>query len=408
MADRRHWLTPLLIVMLVACGQRAAPTATPPGATAAVPLVPLASPTSASGVPRATEAASPVIAPTRPASVPLPTATVASAGDARYVDPQGRFSITIPREWQSRLPTNAAGNALVSFDAPDGAAGLAIGLAPISLGTTAKEFAANAEKASAGAVTNYKKQGQESLTVANVPAEALTYQGAMGNKEYLFRQVLLAQGVDGWSITFPLDPAARQRYGPLVDAITQSFAFGTPIGKIPVPTADAATKPAGGSAVTGIPAGAMPFPGSALDWKADTPVAAGVPVRLADAGLIAQLNGATFTTKASGRATLGADEQFLIADIAIWNTGPTDLLPMPDQCSVSREHGATAAPESVEVAADVAGTKVPPLGKAKIPPGTGLRGTLVMRVPKQPGLLIIRYQPGTARPPQPLLFYVKQ
>lgn len=407
MAYRRYWLTSLLILLLVACGRSAAPTATLPGATAAMTFVPLASPTSASGVPRSTEAAGSDILPTRTAIVALPTATVAPVGDALYVDPQGRFSITIPKEWQQRALPGTVGGAFVSFNAPDDMAALAIGVDPVPLGTTAKEFAASTEKTIAGQIANYKKQGQESLTVGNLPAEALTYQGMVGTKEYLFRQILLAQGADGWRITFPLDPAARQRYGPLVDAITQSFSFGTPLGKIVVATAGVPTRPAGGSAVAGTPTSTVAFPASAMDWRTGTPIAAGVPVRLPDAGVIAQLNGVALTAKAGGKAALGADEQFLIADITIWNIGPTAVVPTPSQCGVVHGQGVTAGPESVETATDVTGGKVAPFGKSAIAPGTGMRGTVVFRVPKQPGLLIINYQPGTAHLPQPIQFYVK-
>jgi len=149
------------------------------------------------------------------------------------------------------------------------------------------------------------------------------------------------------------------------------------------------------------------FPASALEWKANTPVAAGVPIRLRDAGIVAQLNGATFTTKAGGKAVLGADEQFMIVDMTVWNIGTNDVVPAPDQCSVTQERGGATAPETVEIAADVAGGKIPPFGKTAIVPGTGIRGAVVVRVPKQTGLLIISYQPGTTRAPQPAQFYVK-
>lgn len=405
MGNRRHWLALLWVMLLAACGQAVAPTATLPGATATAPLIPLASPTLASGTLPTTGASTPPAAPVPTVSGVVPT--IVSAGDTVYADPQGRFSITLPREWQPRAPTHPAASVLISFDAPDAMASLTITLDPIPLGTTAKEFAASTERAIAGKVTNYKKQGQDSLTVGNIPAEALTYQGAIGSKDYLFRQVLLAQGTDGWSITFPLDPAARQRYGPLVDTITQSFAFGSPIGKILVPTAGVPTKSAGGSAIAGTPARTVTFPASALDWKVNTPVAAGVPVRFSDAGIVAQLNGVAFTTKAGGKAALGADEQFMIVDMTVWNIGPGAIVPAPGQCSVVQERGGAIEPEVAEVASDVAGSKVPPFGKTAIVPGTGMRGTVVVRVPKQTGLLIISYQPGTTRTLQPVQFYVK-
>jgi hypothetical protein len=401
MRNGRYWLAPLCIMLLTACGKASMPTATLPGTPATAPPLALASPTLASDTaPLATETTTLPIAPTR-------TVAANSSGDTVYADPQGRFSIILPKEWQPRAPTNPAASVLISFDAPDALASVTITVDAISLGTTAKEFAANTEKTIAGKVANYKKQGQESLTVGNIPAEALTYQGTVGSKEYLFRQILLAQGSDGWSITFPLDLTARQRYGPVVDTITQSFAFGTPIGKILVPTTGASTKPAGGSAITGTPPSTVKLPASALDWKANTPLAAGVPVRLQDAGIIAQLNGASFTTKAAGNAVLGVDEQFMIVDMTVWNIGVRDVVPAPDQCSITQERGGATTPETADVAADVAGGKVPPFGKTAIVPGTGVRGSVVVRVPKQSGLLIINYQPGTTRVPQPVQFYVK-
>jgi hypothetical protein len=413
MAERRHWLSIAIvaIAVLTGCGNSIAPTATIPGAPASLPTI--TAPTVAGGasaVGMATEpGGSPVAIPTRAVSGTVPTVAAISASEAPYVDPQGRFTITVPKDWQPRAPANPASTVLVSFDAPDTLASLTITLEPVPLGTTAKEFAANTDKAIAGKMTNYKKQGQESLTVGNVPAEALTYGGAVGGKEYLFRQVLVAQGTDGWSITFPLDPGARQRYGPVIDTITQSFAFGRPLA-LPTPaTLVAPTRAPGGSAVTGTPAATVKVPAIALEWKPNAPIAAGVPVYVPDAGIIAQLNGVSFTTKPGGRATLGADEQFMIADITIWNIGGGDVLPLPEQFNVAQERGAPVVfmPETTDTATEIAGNKPPCFGRTAIAPGVGTRGVVVTRVPKQTGLLLISYQPGSTRTPRPTQFYVK-
>lgn len=414
MVHRREWLTlrsSLLIVLttlFVACGGDPVPTATLPGVPTAVTFSPLPSPTPAgTSAPQMTETTgSPV--PTRAVSG-VPTITGIPTGDSLYVDPQGRFSLTVPKDWQLRAPTNAAGIALVSFDAPDALASLTITLESVPLGTTSKEFAAGKDKAIASKMTNYKKQGQESLTVSNVPAEALTYQGTVGNKDYLFRHVLVVEGADGWNLTFPLDPTARQRYGPIIDTITQGFAFGRPLDAGSIGTAVTATKSPNGSSTSGTPPSTVKLPAAVVDWKPTTPLAAGIPVRLPDAGVIAQLNGVTFTTKAGSKATLGADEQFLIADLTIWNLGTAEILPLPEQFSVTQtqEKGASTLPETREIAADVAGGKVPAFGKVGIPPGMGVRGLVVIRAPKQATLLILSYQPSTTQTPQPAQFSVK-
>lgn len=381
MTVRPYLLVLTIFALLTGCGSAVAPTATPPGATATVPLAPVVTPAvSSSGT------------PTRSPSGVLPTAPPVSAGDTRYVDPRSRYTITVPKDWQLRAPTNPASSILVSFDAPDNLASMTITLETVRLGMTAKEFAASTDKAIAGKITNYKKQGQESLTVGNVPAEAITYQGTVGDKEYLFRQVLLVQGTDGWGITFPLDPSARQRYGPVIDTVMQSFAFGKPLD-IAAPTVSSTNSPR--------------MPDAAIAWQPNRPVAVGVPVSLPDAEIVAQLNSVTFTTKAGGKATLGADEQFIIAEITIWNLGTTDVTPLPEQFNVAQERGPTYPPESADVATDVPGAKAPPCGKSAIAPGMGFRGSIVARVPKSTGLLLISYQPGNTRSLQAAQFYVK-
>lgn len=413
MAERRHWLSIAIVIIaaLTGCGSSIAPTATSPGASASLPTI--TAPTvagAASVVGRATvSVGSPAAIPTRAVSGAVPTVATISASDAPYVDPQGRFTITVPKDWQPRAPAKPASTALVSFDAPDTLVSLTITLEPVPLGTTAKEFAANTDKAITGTMTNYKKQGQESLTVGNIPAEALTYSGAVGGKEYLFRQILVAQGTDGWSITFPLDPGARQRYGPLIDTITQSFAFGRPLTLTTPATLVASTRAPGGSAITGTPAATTKIPAIALEWKPNTPIAAGVPVYVPDAGIIVQLNGVNFTTKPGGRATLGADEQFMIADLTIWNIGGGDVFPLPEQFSVAQERSAPVVfmPETTDTATEIAGNKPPCFGRTAIAPGVGMRGAIVIRVPKQTGLLLISYQPGSTRPPRLTQFYVK-
>lgn len=381
MTVHRSLLALTIILLLVGCGSTVAPTATLPGATATVPLAPVVTPAvSSSGT------------PTRPPTNILPTSLPVSVDDTHYVDTRGRYTITVPKDWQLRAPTNPAGSVLVSFDAPDNLASMTITLETVRLGMSAKEFAVSTDKAIAGKITNYKKQGQDSLTVGNVPAEAITYQGTVGDKDYLFRQILLVQGTDGWGITFPLDPSARQRYGPVIDTIAQSFAFGKPLD-IAVRTVSSASSPR--------------TPDVAITWQPNTPIAAGVPVSLPDAGIVAQLNSVTFTTKAGGKATLGTDEQFVVAEITIWNLGMTDITPLPEQFTIAQERGPTYPPESAEVATDVPGAKAPPCGKSAIAPGMGFRGSIVARVPKSTGLLLIRYQPDSTRSPQLAQFYVK-
>jgi hypothetical protein len=248
-------------------------------------------------------------------------------------------------------------------------------------------------------MTNYKRQGQDALTVGNVPAEARTYTGTVGSRDYLFRQILLVQGTEGWSLTFPLDPTARQRYGPVIDTITQSFAFGRPLAS----TSPGTAAPAGTTAATT----SVKLPPTAVDWKPNTPMTVGVPVRLPDAGIVVQMNGATFTTKTSGNAILGGDEQFVIADITIWNLATDPVTPLPEQFSAAPERGTTAQAEGAEIANEVAGGKLPLCGKVAIPANGGVRFALVVRVPKQAALFLISYQPGTTPAPQTAQFYVK-
>jgi hypothetical protein len=248
-------------------------------------------------------------------------------------------------------------------------------------------------------MTNYKRQGQDSLTVGNVPAEALTYTGTVGNREYLFRQILLVQGTDGWSLTFPLDPSARQRYGPVIDAMTQSFAFGKPLAG----TSPSTAIPTDGGSSTSV----VGLPPTAVDWRANTPIAAGVPVRLSDAGVVIQLNSATFSTKTGSNATLGADEQFLIADVTIWNLSSDPVSPLPEQFSAMPEHGAVTHAEMADIAGEVASGKLPLCGKVAVAGKAGMRFAVVTRVPKQAALLLITYQPEATMAPQAAQFYVK-
>src|SRR5947208_2714729 len=121
MPGRRHWLVGIWIVVLLAgCGSSAAPTVTVPGAATGTLLVPAASPTTAgSAAPRQTDPIGSPAAPTRTVSGVVPTIATAPTSDIPYVDPQGRFAITVPRDWQLRPPANPASAVLVSFDAPD-------------------------------------------------------------------------------------------------------------------------------------------------------------------------------------------------------------------------------------------------------------------------------------------------
>lgn len=401
MTRHRYWLLCMLVALLTGCEMATAPAANTPttSGTIAAPSV-SASPTTAGSIAPATVSVGSQAVPTRTVAAVVPTiAPPAATSDAPYVDPLGRFTITIPKDWQPRAPTNPAGSVLASFDAPDMQASLTVTLDTVPLGTAAKEFAANTEKAIAGKMTNYKRQGQDSLTVGNVPAEALTYTGTVGNRDYLFRQILLVQGTDGWSLTFPLDPAARQRYGPVIDTITQNFAFGRPLAG----TSPGAPVPTGTATAMSI----VKLPPTALDWKPNTPMIAGVPVRLPDAGIVVQLNNVAFNTKASGKATLGADEQFVIADITIWNLATEPVTPLPEQFSAAPERGTTAQAESAETANDVAGGRLPMCGKVAVPANSGVRFAVVVRVPKQATLFFISYQPGTMPVPQTAQFYVK-
>jgi hypothetical protein len=373
MIRHRFWLPWAVLALLVGCDMPTVPTATPmtDGGTAAVPLV----------------IASPTVAP------------AFAASDASYRDPLGRFTITLPKEWQPHTPTNPAGNLPISFDAPDAQASLTVTTDPVSIGTTAKEFAAGRGKTLAGTMTNYKKQGQESLVVGNVPAEALTYTGTVGTQEQFFRQILLVQGTDGWSLTFPLDPAARQRYGPTIDAITQSFAFGMPLSLPPAAT----PLPAGATAAASV----IKMPVTAVEWKPDAPIAVGVPLRLPNVEIVVQLNAAAFSTKNGGEATLGTDEQFLIADMTIWNLGATPLTPLPEQFAIATDSGTLAHAVSADVAAEVAGGKLPLCGKVAVQANAGMRFAVVARVPKQVSLLYVTYVPDPAHPPQIAEFYMK-
>lgn len=165
-----------------------------------------------------------------PAAAPTPTPAGPSLDLATWTDPNGRFTIGAPSTWQTvQSPTALAGQGIVGFRDPTGAAELDVAIDQISEPMSAELYAAHLDVAMQQ-VPGYALQSVQPGTTSNVPSLRRDFtltqtSGQSSSSAARGFQITFTQGTQAYVIDGTAPPQQYDSFSPTFDAMVAAFSL---------------------------------------------------------------------------------------------------------------------------------------------------------------------------------------